>query len=607
MSRRTLGIVAAATMVVIAAVTVSVDWSEAAVHDPARTLLLGPRESFVAAQGPYPPVFTPGELALFLCSGLSFVLSGILLWRRRPQDLSGPLISAAGLLWLSGGIRRSSDPLAFTAGVVLTNLYLPLLIHMLLGFPSGRLHRGWARWFVGGAWVLATVGVVCEWLFFDPRREPAIYRSTSENLLLIRHDPAVAELVQLSVGAAALAMGGVVLGVIVHRWRTGSPAFRAGFAPLALACLLSAVATIWLLLAAARFPGSQAAWTYALRYPTTALLPIAVVWGLIRYRLAKGAISDAMVEIESAPLEDSFVSALRRALHDPTLVLWVYDPDRDGYVDDNGQIRALPAKGPRQATVLERDGVPVAALIHDETLRSQPELLAAVRGATSLALEHSRLQQALQAQLIELRQSRERIVTAGDVQRRRLERDLHDGAQQRLVAAQLLIGRALRTSDDERLRALLADGVTELATALTELRELARGVYPPVLADSGLTAALTSLAEHAPLPVEITDRLPARPPLQVELATYYIAAEAVTNTCKHSHASLISIDLRRDADTLILTVVDDGQGGATMVSGSGLAGLLDRTAALGGELRIDSPAGVGTTVTAVLPYAIQKS
>ncbi|WP_280183847.1 sensor histidine kinase [Nocardia cyriacigeorgica] len=602
MSRRTLMVMVAATVAVVAVVVLAVDWSEQAVHDPARALLLGPREAFVAAQGANPPVFGVVELVLFLCAGLSFVVSGMLAWRARPDVLAGPLIAVAGLLWLMGGIRRSSDPMLFTAGVLVTNLYLPMLIQMVLGFPSGRLRSRWERWFVGGAWLLATVGVAAEWLFFDPRRAPSSYPSTSVNLLLIRDAPTMAEALQIGVGTLALLMGAALLGVIGYRWWTGSAAFRAGYTPLAVACLLSAAVTIWLLLGAARFPGWQTGWANDLRYPTTALLPIAVVWGLVRYRLAKAAISDAMVEIGSAPIEESFIGALRRALHDPTLVLWTYDPERGTYIDEDGSPRTLPrGNGPRAATVLEREGVPAGALVYDETLRAQPELLAAVRGATVLALEHARLQQELRAQLVEVRRSRERIVTAGDAQRRRLERDLHDGAQQRLVAAELLLRRAQRAPDGERLRALLSDGATELATALTELRELARGVYPPVLAESGIAAALHSLAERAPLPVEIHDGLRSRPPAGVELAAYFIAAEAVANSCKHAAAGLIVIGLRCDGEALYLEIIDDGGGGAVIVPGGGLSGLSDRTEALGGTLTIDSPADKGTRIIAILP------
>ncbi|MGW6698928.1 sensor histidine kinase [Nocardia sp. NPDC055049] len=603
MTPRTIALIGGVTACAAAlsvAVVLSVDWSEAALYDPARILLLGPREAFSAAQ--HSPVFGRVELTLFLLAGASFVASGLFTWTNRPRDLAGPLFVLAGLVWLACGVRRSSDPVLFTAGAVLTNIYLPVMIPVLLGFPSGRLHRSWERWCVRACWALAVFGVWAEWMFFDPRQVPAPHRSTSVNLLLIRHDPVLADRIQLTVGALAFLIGVVLITIVIVRWRSGTAAYRSGFAPVLVFATIAGLIILWILSTAVLSPGSLHAWTLDLRYIPIVLLPMAIAYGQVRYRMARAAVGDAMVEIGATPINAGFVEALRRALHDPTLELWNFDAERSGYVDDHGALRKLPqGTDHRMATILELDGAAAAALVYDKQLQAEPELLAAVRGATELALGHERLRNDLAAQLAEVRRSRERIVAAGDAERRRVERDLHDGAQQRLVAAALLLRRAQRAGDTSNRDDLVTQGATELDTALAELRELARGVFPPILAERGLTAALTALAERAPIAARIHGDLVPRPAPGVELAAYFIAAEALTNAAKHSGGTHVDIEMGVVDESVQLTIGDDGRGGADIRPGGGLSGLCDRAAALGGQLRIASAPGTGTVLTAMLP------
>ena len=197
-----------------------------------------------------------------------------------------------------------------------------------------------------------------------------------------------------------------------------------------------------------------------------------------------------------------------------------------------------------------------------------------------------------------------RIVEAGDSERRRLERDLHDGAQQRLVSLALQLGSLSRRlapgSEEARL---LTTAREELADALTELRELAHGIHPAVLTDHGLGAALGSLAARAPLPVDVAVAIEPRPPAAVEVAAYYLVSEALTNTAKHARATSATVRAFVAGRRLIVVVTDDGVGGAEMSAGSGLRGLAARVEALGGTLRVSSTRGAGTSVRAEIPIA----
>jgi signal transduction histidine kinase len=243
-------------------------------------------------------------------------------------------------------------------------------------------------------------------------------------------------------------------------------------------------------------------------------------------------------------------------------------------------------------------------LIHDASLDDDPELVGAVAAAAGIALDDARLHAESEDRLAELRASRERIVAAGDAERRRLERNLHDGAQQRLVSVALqlrMIQRQIRT-DPAGAERLVTSAGEELSRSLEELRELARGIHPSVL-NHGLKAALGSLASRASVPTTVAYEPPARLPEQVELAAYFVASEALANVAKYAEATMASVRVSRRNGVALVEIADDGVGGADQSAGTGLHGLADRVAALDGTLRILSPPGVGTVVTAELPCA----
>ena len=223
-----------------------------------------------------------------------------------------------------------------------------------------------------------------------------------------------------------------------------------------------------------------------------------------------------------------------------------------------------------------------------------------------VADENVRLDAELQARLDELRDSRARIVEAGYAERRRVERDLHDGAQQRLVALalQLQLVRSKLVAIPARREQLLEEATRELSDATAELRELARGIHPPVLTDRGLVAALEALAKRSPLPVKVEARATERAPDAVEAAAYFVVSEALTNVARHADAAEAVVRVGRRDGLLWVEVEDDGSGGADVAAGSGLRGLADRVGALSGALEVDSAAGRGTTVRAILPVRL---
>jgi signal transduction histidine kinase len=252
--------------------------------------------------------------------------------------------------------------------------------------------------------------------------------------------------------------------------------------------------------------------------------------------------------------------------------------------------------------VVERAGQPIAALLHDPALEHNAELVQSVCAAAGLALENERLQAELRARLVELQASRARLVEATDAERRRIERDLHDGTQQRLVSIAMSLG-LLETKLSEPAAAapLVRETREALAVALAELRELTQGLHPALLAERGLPVALEELCQRAALPTRLHIDLDGRLPDQVEGAAYFVASEALTNAVKHSHGREARVAVRRDGAVLILEVTDDGIGGAAPAGGSGLRGLADRVEALGGRLTLSSPPGRGTTLRAEIP------
>jgi signal transduction histidine kinase len=543
----------------------------------------------------------PLDVVLRLIGG-SFAACGLIAWQRRPDSRSGLWMTATGFGFLVPALLRDLDSeLAQTAGHWLSDAWSLFFIPLLLTYQSsGRLRTRAARLLVGAV-VLEVAVLAPLWLFFAD--EPATLLTTFPNYAVAGAVDSVQRVlyVAISVGTAA------VVGI---RWRRASaPGRRAMLPSLAGAVCLLLWATV--LTVDLTIPGPRWALLLSVTAWSLVTVPLAFLAGLLRSRLARGGLADLfgrMRMMQPAQLQ----SALARVLHDPAFA--IAHPGDDGrLVGVDGRPVELPVDRPgaesdRAVTVVQRDGVTVATLIYDRSLADDPELIEAVGGAATIALENRTLLAEAETRLAELQASRERIVTAADAERRRIERNLHDGAQQRLVTLALqlsLIQRRIRDNPGAA-EELVASASDELALSLAELRELARGIHPAAL-EQGLPNALEALALRSAVPVRLEVEPGPRWPRPVEFAAYFVASEALANVAKYAQASTVTVRVAQPGADAVIEITDDGVGGADPDAGSGLRGLADRVEALGGRFRVrDGPTG-GTQVVAELPLRAQSS
>jgi signal transduction histidine kinase len=298
---------------------------------------------------------------------------------------------------------------------------------------------------------------------------------------------------------------------------------------------------------------------------------------------------------------------LSRALGDPSLDISYWMPDRAAFVDAEGRTVSLPEPDTgRAVTMIERDGERIAALVHDTAVLEDPGLVEAVSVAAQLAASNAQLQAEVRARLAELVASRRRIVEAADEERRRLARRLHQGAERRLAELTPRLQSARDSALGDTTRERIVQAESQLAQTLEELGELAQGLHPRVLVESGLAGALDAVVERVPVPVELSVDATGLP-APVEAAVYFVCSEAVANVVKYAAASRVRVAVAADEQRVTLRVEDDGIGGAALDAGSGLRGLADRVEALGGALSVDSPAGAGTRLAAEIPLLAEAA
>lgn len=548
--------------------------------------------------------YRPALAVLGPIVGWSFIAAGAFAWLRRPESRIGALMVATGFAWYASLLASVEAPLLFTIGWLLSNLFAATAIHLLLAFPSGRLSGRWDRLVVRVVYLTVTVGLLPVFLLTDPAALGC--PECPENLALIDSQPGFVDFYDklLTTFGAVLLVGTLVL--LAWRWRDSTRPMRRVLAPVYApgALLLSMLA---FLLVFDLAESSEQVFEICFYAMTVAfgLIPIAFIGGLGRTRLLRGGAVARLVGQLGTPLRPGDLRrTLVTALGDPSIEIAYWLPAAAGYVDEDGRPVEMTEPGARRAaSEVNLEGRRVAAILHDPSLLEDRAMVDAVGAAAALALERERLDAELRAKVDELRESRSRVIGIGLAERRRLERDLHDGAQQRLVslALDLRLAKDKLRDDPAEAEKLLDDASGELMAALTELRELARGIHPAVLSDRGLGPAIENLVGRVPIPVEVQAPNGERAPEQAELAAYYVVAEALTNVVKYSGATHASVSVEPLGGELRVEVADDGVGGADPSRGSGLDGLSERVGVLGGRLDIDSPPARGTRVRAVIP------
>ncbi|MGI8421964.1 MAG: PAS domain-containing sensor histidine kinase [Gaiellaceae bacterium] len=659
-------------------------------------------------------------LGFGLVVGWSFVFSGLIAWSRRPENRFGAMMVAVGFTFLCGALAEANSSIPFTIGVAVNSLPVALFAHLLAAFPDDRLMGRASRIAVGTGYVIVLPLVLAR-LLFEP--DPAMCKDCPANAFLIHADHGASRGIELTMTVLAVPAVSYLIYALYRRWRSATPPRRRVLTPVIAAGGI-AFAFFLLTVLVDLFDHTAASVLDLIAIAAFTAVPLGFLAGLLRSRLTRSSVEELMVELADKPAE--LREALARALRDPSLELAYWLPERQVFVNTGGVAFPLPAEGgSRAATIVEHNGSPIAALVHDASVAEDAGLVEAVGAAAGLALENERLQAELRAQysylvtvidtapsllvsldlegritnfnpavaratglddpeqirgrcfwdvLIsdeeredvrerfhanpehpaseyenaftnvcgkelviawsgaplrdangvvrnivaggldvterkhqeeELRRSRARIVEAGDNERRQLERHLHDGAQQRLVSLSLALrlAQARLHSDPDASKELLQGASAELAHALEELRELARGIHPAVLNDRGLAAALESLAGRSPVPLELVRVPEERLPGPVEAAAYYVVSEALANVVKHAGATSVAVSVERRNGTAVVEVSDNGVGGADPARGSGLRGLADRVEALDGRLDVQSPSGGGTTLQAEIPCA----
>jgi signal transduction histidine kinase len=539
---------------------------------------------------------------VYRLTGGSFVVSGLIAWQRRPDNRVGALMVLVGFgLFADPILSQPDSPLAKTLGLLFTDFWSVFFCILLLVFPRGRRITGTLDRLLVLAFVVPAIVMQVVWLLFLEERGHLLLRRGFSNAFLVWPNVDIAHAIENGQQSIFLPATVSLFLVLAWRWLRASPPLRRVLVPV-----LAGAATMLsfaVLLTTDLLSGERSQTVLLVTVIILATVPLAFLAGILRSRLARAAVGEFLLELPESPSPAELRDALARSLRDPSLSVAYWLPQFESWADLDGRQLELPLQGSgRASTLIDRDGARFAALLHDSALDDEPQLLAAAGAAAAISLENGRLHAEHRAHLEELRGSRARVIEAGQKERQRLERDLHDGAQQRLIALSVelsLLEKQL--ADDVDTRARLHQARQEIAVSLDELRSVSRGLHPAVLSGHGLVVALESIAALASVPVKLKVELEERLAEPIEVAAFYVVSESLANIGKHARATAASIDVTRTDGLVVVEVIDDGVGGADTERGSGLRGLADRVEAQGGRLRVWSPAGGGTRVRAEMP------
>lgn len=528
-----------------------------------------------------------------------YVAVGEYTWWRRPESPLGPLIAGLGFVYALTSLNAAGAPLAYTIGMVAWAGYIVFTGYVFLCFPRGWLESTLERRFM----LAFAFGTAVVWALILPLSLTLPAGSDFTNcgtdcphnaLQIVSGDASTGKALVIASNVLFTAAALGVAMFVFHKARSPGHLRRRAVTPLAVVVIVQIFEFVLSLFLPSAFP-ETAGTLKVLNGLTYVGIPVAMFAGQVRgdifaaVRLSRIAMHRGAEAVTPAAVQ----TMIRDALGDPTLELSIWAPERAGYVDPDGAPMSLPQDtGARAVTEITRDGQPVAALLHDSSLDTDSDVVQGLAATSLMLLDNTMLVE-------ELRRSRLRIAETGDRERRRLERDLHDGAQQRLMAIQIKLRMLQDSTEDQEIAGQLEAIGIDAEAAVEELRSLAQGIYPPVLRDYGLADALRAFAMLTPTRIAIVDNGIGRCPRAIESAIYFCSMEAIQNVVKHAGDEVrATATLGRDGGRATFAIADDGVGMDTSApgDGDGLGGMRDRIGAVGGELRIASTPGVGTTV-----------
>jgi signal transduction histidine kinase len=541
---------------------------------------------------------------LDLTAGLGLVAAGAFHWWTHQRGSIGVLTALVGVAWLSADwIAWADGPaVARSAAMVVAPLLVPLVLHLGVAFPTGTMPSRAHRILVAAAYSVTAVVSVGWAMIRDPIRDLYCWNNCTDNSFLLRAEPDLARSLSDLWLRAVLVIGVTIVAVCAVRLVRASHAARRSLLAVLIPILaVGSSVTVFAMRLIADRVESPLRWAFlrlfVVRAGALVVLAAGLTWVVLRELRTRRSVARLAAQLGATPAPGALRDVLARALHDDSLEIAYWLPDEQRYVDSDGQ-RVEASPGPVQtSTTIAREGRPLAVVIHDRSLAATHDLEREIGAASRLAVDNERLRAETLAQLAALRAARARIVEAADDTRRQLERNLHDGAQQRLLALsyELQLAEADATgADDPRLAAMLATAGAKAATALVELRDLAHGIFPMILTEAGLGPALATYLDTAPLRVDLAGVPDDRIGDDAEIAAY-LSVIGVIERAAHRSARRLNVTFTRSAMDLDIDSVDDA---AAESLPDDLIHVADRIGALGGQTIVN-----GNRVRAVIPCA----